>query len=148
MNHLHLWYSLSSHLVKCIHRIYIIYYNSFWKIYCFNLLPYKRIGDQIWPCHKIGQGQPRFIIWTNLVILQYSMLHTHFQGQGLLVPEKKNFSCFYLIWEWRPAWSCDLNHFEQTFFPSSPWSSRWNLASIGLAVSQEKKFENIESEWP
>ena len=27
--------------------------------------PYKSIRDQIWPCRKIGQGQPRVIIWTN-----------------------------------------------------------------------------------
>ena len=25
--------------------------------------PYKSIRDQIWPCCKIGQGQPRVIIW-------------------------------------------------------------------------------------
>ena len=27
--------------------------------------PYKSLRDQIWPCCKIGQGQPRVIIWTN-----------------------------------------------------------------------------------
>ena len=37
--------------------------------------------------------------------------------------------------------------FEQTFIPPSHGGSTWNLASIGLAVSQEKKFENFESEW-
>ena len=44
-------------------------YNSFWKIHCFNFFPYKSIGDQIWTCHKIGQGQPKGIIWTNLEVL-------------------------------------------------------------------------------
>ena len=24
----------------------------------------------------------------------------------------------------------------------------WNVASIGQAVSEENKFENVESEWP
>ena len=32
--------------------------NSFWKIHCFTFFPYKSIRDKIWPCRKIGQGQP------------------------------------------------------------------------------------------
>ena len=36
--------------------------------------------------------------------------------------------------------------FEQAFVPSQGGST-WNLASIGLAVSTEKKFENVETEW-
>ena len=36
---------------------------------------------------------------------------------------------------------------EQIFVPQSHGSSKWNLASIGLAVSKKKKFENIEPEW-
>ena len=54
--------------------------NSFWKIHCFTFFPYKSTRDQIWPCCKIGQGQPSVIIWTNLVVLEYPMLHTKFQG--------------------------------------------------------------------
>ena len=54
--------------------------NSFGKIHCFTFLPYKSIRDQIWPCSKIGQGQARVIIWTNLVVLKHPMLHTKFQG--------------------------------------------------------------------
>ena len=30
----------------------------------------------IWPGHKIGQGHPKVIIWTILVVLGYPMLHT------------------------------------------------------------------------
>ena len=33
--------------------------------------------------------------------------------------------------------------FEQTFIPLSHGSATWNLASIGLEVSKEKKFENM-----
>ena len=58
----------------------IIDNNSFWKINCFTFFPYKSIRDQIWPCRKIGQGQPRVIVWTNLVVLEHPMLHTKFQG--------------------------------------------------------------------
>ena len=39
--------------------------------------PYKSIRDQIWPCLKIGQGQPKVIIWTDLLVLK---LHTKFKG--------------------------------------------------------------------
>ena len=48
----------------------------------------------------------------------------------------------------RPPWSCDLENLNKHFFFLSEGSSTWNLASFGLVVSKEKKFENIESEWP
>ena len=38
--------------------------------------------------------------------------------------------------------------FEQIFVPPSYGGSLWNLVFIGQAVSKEKKFENVESEWP
>ena len=38
--------------------------------------------------------------------------------------------------------------FVLIFIPPSHGGSTWNLASIGLAISREKKFENVESEWP
>ena len=50
------------------------------KIHCFTFFQYKSIMDQIWPCRKIGQGQPKVIIWTYLVALEYPMLHIKFQG--------------------------------------------------------------------
>ena len=34
--------------------------------------------------------------------------------------------------------------FEQVFVPTSHGGSTWNLASTGLEVSKEKKFENVE----
>ena len=66
----------------------IIDNNSFWKIQCFTFFPYKSIRDQIWPCHKIGQGQPSVIIWANLVVLENLMMHTKFNVISLLVLEK------------------------------------------------------------
>ena len=53
--------------------------NSFWKIHCFTFSSYKSIRDQIWPCRKIGQGQPRVIIYINFVELESPMQHTKFQ---------------------------------------------------------------------
>ena len=38
--------------------------------------------------------------------------------------------------------------FELTFISPSHGGPTWNLTSIGLAVSKEKKFENNESERP
>ena len=36
---------------------------------------------QIWPCHKVGQGQPRLIICANLVGPTSPMIHTKSQSQ-------------------------------------------------------------------
>ena len=70
-NFLSLWSSIAS---------FKSHDNSFWKIYCFTFFPYESIREQIWPCRKIGQGQPTVIISTNLVVLLHPMLHTKFQG--------------------------------------------------------------------
>ena len=54
--------------------------NSFWNIHCLTFFPYKSINGQIWPCREIGKGQPRVIIWINLVVLEHPVLHTKFLG--------------------------------------------------------------------
>ena len=74
----------------------IIDNNSFWKIHNFTFFPYKRIMDQIWPCHKIGQGQLSVIIWANLVVLEHPMLHTKFQGHRLFGSREEDFLKFLL----------------------------------------------------
>ena len=61
-------------------NFYMIDYNSFWKIHCFNFFPYKSIADQIWPCRKVGQRQPRGIIWRNLVV-QISKQSTNYVAE-------------------------------------------------------------------
>ena len=71
--------------------------NSFWKIHCFSFFPYKSIRDQIWPCHKIGQDQPRVIIWINLVVLEHPMLHNKFQGHQPLGSGEEDFLRFFII---------------------------------------------------
>ena len=68
-----IYVGLCTHLVKCIYQFW--HHNPL-----FYLFPYKSIRDQIWPCRKIGQGQPRVIIWKNLVVLEHPMLPTMFQG--------------------------------------------------------------------
>ena len=44
--------------------------------------PFKRIGDPILPCRKIGQGQLRVIIYINFVELESLMLHAKFQAHS------------------------------------------------------------------
>ena len=41
--------------------------------------PFKYISDPICACCKIGQGQPRVIIYQNFVELESLMLHAKFQ---------------------------------------------------------------------
>ena len=97
---------------RWLHLPTFISYHSFWKIRCFNFFLNKSIGDQIWPCRKIDQGQPRDIIWTNLVVLEYSMLHT--KVIRLSVPEEKIFKDFNHILAWRTSWPCDLDHLNKS----------------------------------
>ena len=57
--------------------------------------------------------------------------------------KRRPFKGFYHIWIWPPHWSCDLDHLNKLSFPPFHGGSIWNLASINLAVSKEKKFENV-----
>ena len=41
--------------------------------------PFKCTGVLLWPCRKIGHGQPKVIIYTRLVELESQMLHANFQ---------------------------------------------------------------------
>ena len=65
--------------------------------------PFKCISDPIWPCCKIGQGQPRVIIYINFEALQSLMLHVKFQDHRTSGSEEEAFKGFYLIWAWRPS---------------------------------------------
>ena len=91
-------------------------YNSFWKIHCFTFFPYKSMMDQIWHGRKIGQGQPRIIIWTNLV-LKYLLLHTKFQGHQPFGFGEDFLRFLQYIWAWRPSWSCDQDRLNNLSFP-------------------------------
>ena len=110
-------------------------YNSFWKIHYFTLFPIKSIRDQIWPCRKIGQGQLRVIIWTNLGVLEYPMLHTNFQGHWPFGSREEDFLKFLPYMGMAAILVMWHRPFEQTFI--AHWGFTWNLASIGLKVSKE-----------
>ena len=55
-------------------------FTSIQQINFLKKIQFKCIGKQIWPCCKVGQGQPRIIIRTNLVGLTSQMLYTKYQG--------------------------------------------------------------------
>ena len=62
--------------------------NSFWKIYCFQFYLWKSPSYKIWPCRKIGRGQPKVVIWTNYDWQETRSYIPSFVEFGLPVPEK------------------------------------------------------------
>ena len=54
--------------------------QQFLKNPLFYLFPIQKHKGHNLTCCKIGQGQRRVIIWTNLVVLEHPMLYTNFQG--------------------------------------------------------------------
>ena len=106
-----------------------------------KFFPYKSIRDLVWSCHRIGQGQPRVIIWIKLVVLEHPMLHTKFQDQDHqpFGSGEEDFLRFL------PYMGGHLGHvtrtFEQILIPPSHGDSIWNLASVGPVVSEEKMFK-------
>ena len=80
--------------------------NSYRKMNFSRFFPNKCTMNQIWPCHKVGKGQPRFIICANLVGPTSPMLHTKSPAHWFFWFHKI-FKGFYHIWTWWPSWSCD-----------------------------------------
>ena len=124
-------------------NFYIIGYNSFRKIHCFNFFPYKSTGGRIWPCRKIGQGQPRVIIWIKLAVLEHPMLHTKFQGHRPFGSREEDFLRFLPCIGMAAILVMWSGPFEESFVFPSQGGSIWNLASIGPVVSEEM-FENVD----
>ena len=54
--------------------------------------PFKRIGDQIQHCRKIGQDQPRVIIYINFVELESPILHVKSQDHRTSGSGEKHYS--------------------------------------------------------
>ena len=74
------------------------------------------MGNLCWPCHKIGQGHPRVMIYINFVELLSLMLHAKFQNHRLSGPGEDNFQRFLLFIAMWPSWSCDLDHLYKLSF--------------------------------
>ena len=110
--------------------------------------PCRSIRKQIWPCHKNGRGQPSIIIWTNLVVHYYPMLFTKFQDHKPRGSEEGDFRRFLPYLGLETILVMWHRTFEQIFIPASRGGSIRHLASNGFMFFEEKKFENVESEWP
>ena len=64
------------------------------KINNFHFFPIKSLCHQIWPWRKMCQGKLRVIIWTTLVVLALTMLHTKFQGHWSIGSGEEDFLRF------------------------------------------------------
>ena len=129
-----------THLAKCFMQLWDPRLQWFQKNNNFHFFPYKSLCDQIWPWRKMGQGQPRVIIWTTLVELPYTMLHTKFQGHRS-IGSGEDFLRFLPYMGMAAMWPI---LFEQLFFPKGPGGCIWNLVAIGPVVSEEKLFEIVD----
>ena len=92
----------------------------------------------------MGQGQPRVIIWTTLVALPYTMLHTKFQGHWPIGSGEEDFLRFLPYMGMAAMLVMWPKPFEQVFFPKGPGGCIWNLVAIGPVVSEEKSFEIVD----
>ena len=92
----------------------------------------------------MGQGQPRVIIWTTLLVLPYTMLHTKFQGHWSIGSGVEDFLRFLPYMGMAAMLVMWPRSFEQLFFPKGPGGCIWNLVAIDPAVSEEKLFEIVD----
>ena len=92
----------------------------------------------------MGQGQPRVIIWTTLVVLPYMMLHTKFQGHWSIGSGEEDFLRFLPYMGMAAILVMWPGRFEQLFVPPTPGGYIWNLVTIGPVVSEEKSFEIVD----
>ena len=133
-----------THLVDCIYQLWYQRLQKFLKNPLFYLFPIqKHIKDQIWPCRKIGQGHHLNKLGsTRVPDAAYQVSRSSafwFQRRRFL-----RFLPYMGMAAILVMWPGPLKH---SFVPLSHGVSTCNLASIGLAVSKEKKFNNVESEW-
>ena len=92
----------------------------------------------------MGQGQPREIIWTILVVLTYTMLQTKFQGHRSIGSGEEDLLRFLPYMGMAAILVMWPEPFEQLFVPPIPWGYIWNLVTIGPVVSEEKSFEIVD----
>ena len=92
----------------------------------------------------MGQGQLRVIIWTTLVVLPYTMLHTKFQGHWSIGSGEEDFLRFLPYMGMAAMLVMWSRSFEQLFFPKGPGGCIWNLVAIGPVVSEEKSFVIVD----
>ena len=132
-------YRFINHLVN----FDIIDYKRFWKIHCFTFFPYKCIRDQIWSCHKIGQGQHSVIIWTNLVVLENPMMQIKFQCYRPFGAREEDFLRFLPYMAISAILVIRPGPVEQIFIVPSHRCFIWNFTLIGPVVFEEKMLKML-----
>ena len=124
--------------IGCLH---LATFRSQASIHCFLSLFFQKKSRsyQIWPCRKIGQGQPR----VKYDGLEFQMLHTKFNGKQSTSSRLEGFSRVFTIYG-RGGHLGHVTQMPRTNF-RSPYPRRLhiNLALIGHAVSDKKMFETI-----
>ena len=131
-----------SHKVKPLSQKYYDFrLNSYRKMNISRFFQYKCICNQIWPCHKVGQGQARFIICENLIETTSPMLHTKSQGHLPFVPENKIFKGFFAIY------GCDGLDLWNTFIAIVLLGLTYQVRIMTLASTVFKKT-NFSKKFP
>ena len=92
----------------------------------------------------MGQGQPRLIIWTALVVLPYTMLHPRFQGHWS-IGSGEDFLRFLPYMSMAAMLVMWPRPFEQLFFLKGPGGCIWNLGQPRIIIWYKSLCNQI---WP
>ena len=98
----------------------------------------------------MGQGQPREIIWTILVVFTYTMLHTKFQGHWSVGSGEEDFLRFLPYMGMAAILVMWPNSFVFIFIPILLQAFIWTLVPNCPPVFEKNKFElwNLSDLWP
>ena len=88
----------------------------------------------------MGQGQPRVIIWTSLVVLPYMMLHTKFQGHWSIGSGEEDFLRFLPYLGMAAMLVMWPNSFVKIFITILPQAFIWSLVPNDPTVFEKNKF--------
>ena len=123
--------------------------NSSEKSTVFTFSYRKALVTKFSSCCKIGQGQPRVIIWTNYDGLESPMLHTKFRGNRSTGSREEDFRRVFTIyiWAWQPSWSCDQHHVHKFSFPCT-WKLRIKFGFDWPSGFWEKQVLSFVCKWP
>ena len=105
------------------------------------------LRDQIWPCHKIGQGQPRVIIYINFVVMASRCYIPCFKAISLLEKKKWFFKVFTIY-----GHDSHLGQLTWTIWIILPIHNGfiWNIILFSLVDSKKRDFKlfNPSDLWP
>ena len=88
----------------------------------------------------MGQGQPTVIIWTTLVVLPYTMLHTKFQGHQSSGSGEEDFLRFLPYMGMVAMLVMWPTSFVEIIIPFLPQAFIWILVPNRPTVFEKNKF--------